>query len=174
MINLYSRDILKLFGITIAIILAVLAALDLLLISLLILASVAISFAINRINLRYIGIELVMFAAVITGFVYGPVAGAFTGAILMIFHLSMGQYIGPYVLWVVPAYGAAGFLAGSFDIPIATLGMYITILVNAVEIFFTLAFNRAFIVQFSVWSFTNIAFNLILFRTLSEIAIAMA
>src|SRR3989344_4702153 len=77
----------------------------------LIVASMLLSLFVNKTNIRNIGVEFILLTTVFAGINYGPEAGAIVGFVLITFHLIVAQYMGPYVLWVIPQYALAGFLA---------------------------------------------------------------
>ena len=132
-------------------------------------ASLALSFLVGTYQMsKSFGIELVVFTAILAGFAFGPTMGAIVGFILIVTHLVIGHFAaGAYILWVVPMYTALGFIAGTvsgFDF--VTLGIFMTIGVNAISIFITAVTYVQNLGNYLPYSITNIIFNVILFTQL--------
>ncbi|MBI4018939.1 MAG: hypothetical protein HY364_01660 [Candidatus Aenigmarchaeota archaeon] len=144
--------------------LVALYALNLLPILFLAALSLATSFVINRIQIRSLGVEFALFTSVIAGIAYGPWAGALTALALMSFHIAVANYIGPYIIWVIPEYVLAGFLAGFLQWDPVTLGVSLALMVNAIGLFFTFIFNRNFLGHYLPYAITNVIFNFLVFR----------
>lgn len=127
-------------------------------------AVVAVSFLVNRFHIRVIGIELVTFATVVSGVVYGPLVGAALGAVLVFISLVFSGFFGVYYFWLVPEYAAAGYLAWLWrDQPIAVLGMNLLLMVQGLNIVLTYIFARQNIAKYAIYAVTEIVFNFILF-----------
>jgi len=117
-------------------------------------------------NIRNIGVEFILLTTVFAGINYGPEAGAIVGFVLITFHLIVAQYMGPYVLWVIPQYALAGFLAGKFA-SIIDLGFYLAILMNAIGILCTFVFTKDDIGEYVPYAITNLIFNFLIFKFLA-------
>ena len=154
----------RLLIITGIILLAAMLATKLFVISLLVILSFAISFLIGKFQLRILGIELVTFLTIIGGYVYGPTVGIILGLVLITFHLVISGYFGVYYAWVIPGYGAAGYLAALWSSqPIGMLGMTILIILVAVNILLTLIFTRQEIGSYIPYTIMQILFNAFMF-----------
>ena len=141
---------------------------DLIIMSFLIIVSLFISYFIYFSKIKSIGFEFITFVVVITGFVYGSTWGAVTGLFLISFHILISQYLGPYVLWVIPEYILLGFVAGFFQNDIIIFGIISTILINTFNIIMTFFTYRENIGKYFVFVITNILFNFFLFYFLAE------
>ncbi len=131
---------------------------------LLIALSFGLSFIINHLPIRNIGIELVTFIAVLSGLKYGPWISLIITFILITYHLVAGGFLGIYVLWVIPAYCLTAVISGFFpQADIIMLGSYATIAINANNLFFTAVTSPSFVPKYSLYVITNILFNLLLF-----------
>ncbi len=136
----------------------------------LVVLSIVLSLFVNKTNIRNIGIEFILFTTVFAGVSYSPQAGAIVGFILIVFHLIVAQYMGPYLLWVIPQYALAGFLAGKFSsLHASTLGLYLVILMNGIGIFCTLLFTREELGEYMPYTITNVIFNFLLFKFIAPI-----
>jgi hypothetical protein len=139
---------------------------DLIIMSLLVLLSLGISYFVYFTKLKSIGIELASFVIVITGFVYGPMWGAFLGLFLMGFHILISQYLGPYVLWVIPEYIILGIAAGTFATNVAMFGIDAVLTINAFNIIMTFLTYKQNMGKYIIFAVTNILFNFFLFSVL--------
>ncbi len=136
----------------------------------LIVISIVLSIFVNKANIRNIGIEFILLTTVFAGVNYGPETGVIVGFALITFHLIVAQYMGPYILWVVPQYALAGFLAGKFtSLQISTLGFYLAILMSVIGIFFTLLFTRDNFGDYIPYVITNLIFNFLIFKFLAPV-----
>ena len=138
--------------------------------------SLVISFFMGNYQMaKLIGIELVTFTTVLAGFAFGPTAGIFVGLFLIITHLTIGHFAaGTYIMWVVPAYLALGFLAGTltgFDF--ATLGIYLAVGLNVFNLALTFLTFPQNLGNYLPYSITNVIFNLILFSQFGPIAASL-
>jgi len=122
--------------------------------------------------MKYFGIELTTFTTVLIGFVYGPAAGAVAGLILLVLHLLIARYTpGFYMVWLIPEYMLAGFFSGLLkEIGFATLGVYSTIAINAINIFLSIILDKYSASEIFVYSLTNVLFNVFIFSQLGSIA----
>ena len=121
-------------------------------------------------SIKYFGIELIAFTIILIGFVYGPMAGAMAGFILLIFHLIVARYsFGVYITWLIPAYALAGFLSGMLKgIGLMNLGIYSTIGISLTNIFLSLALDNRNFSENLIYSMSNCAFNIFLFLQLNS------
>lgn len=142
------------------------------LIFMLMILSLIISFFIGMFQMsKSIGIELVTFTTILAGFAFGPSWGIAIGLVLIILHFTLGHFAaGPYVLWVVPSYALIGFLAGTITgLDFVTMGVYMTIGLNAFNLFATITTYSQNLGNYLPFSITNILFNLILFNQIGPI-----
>ncbi|MBI2971021.1 MAG: hypothetical protein HYY37_01225 [Candidatus Aenigmarchaeota archaeon] len=168
-----GRSSLKLVALAGALLFVVLALSNLVAVGVLMLLSFAVSAVISFLRVRSVGIELVTFATVITGVTHGPVAGAMVGLVLILFHVLAGQFIGEYVLWVIPGYVIAGFLAPSLGGGIAAAGTTVTLALNVINIMFTLLVGRQNLSRFLPYALTNVLFNWLLFGAAGQFIVAV-
>jgi hypothetical protein len=156
--------LLSLIVMVVALALVTLFILDVVVVMFLILLSLATTYFVKVTQIRAIGLEMVTFVTAITGFVYGSTWGAVIGFLLITFHLFVSQYIGPYILWVIPEYVALGILASTYsDISISTFGIYATIGINLFNLFVTLVLHRGNLGKYAFYSITNVMINIFLF-----------
>ena len=161
-----NRGLMKYLVLGFSILIMVLILQKFFLLALLIGISLAISYSIGTFQMaKSVGVELVTFTSVLAGFAFGPTAGAIVGFILIVTHLIVGHFAaGIYILWTIPFYVATGILGSMMTgIDFATLGIYITIGINATSIILTaITFpqNLGYYIPFSI---TNIIFNLVIF-----------
>jgi len=131
--------------------------------------SLAISFLVNNFPVRNLGIELVTFIAVLTGWKYGPLPALIITFVLITYHMVAGGFLGNYVLWVIPAYCVAGLISGFLpQVSIITLGIALTIGINLNNIIFTAITNPGYLPKYMIFVITNIIFNILLFTTIAE------
>ena len=141
---------------------------------LLIALSIGLSFFINNFPIRQIGIELVTFIAVLTGLEYGAVTALVITFILISYHLIASNYIGIYVLWVIPAYCAVAAASGLLQrADVIALGILSTLAINLIEIFFTLITEPANLSKHLPYGITNVIFNILLFTLIGRPALAL-
>jgi hypothetical protein len=105
---------------------------DVIIISLLAALSIILPIFLNYAGIKMLGIELVTLTTVLTAIQMGPEAGAIAGFVLMTAHMVAGQFSGPYILWVIPSYAIAGFIAGTVNLEITVLGIGIAVVLNTV------------------------------------------
>ncbi len=131
----------------------------------LIVATMLVSFIVGKMRIRNIGIELVAFTAILTGFLYGTTAGIVVGLILIVFHLVMGGFLGEYIIWTIPEYALMGYLASIMALSqsITSIGMILVIGINIINIIITAAIYRGRVANHFPWVLTNILFNAALF-----------
>ena len=170
---LYSADTRKALAVVLILVIVVLALTNLLSISLLAAASLLVSFAVGKLRIKSIGIELVTFITVISALAYGTVAGAIIGLALIIFHLAIPQYMGAYVIWVIPEYALASVLAVALAGSVAQTGIIVTIILNAINVLLTFIVSREYLPRYLPYAATNIIFNIILFTQAGEAVLGM-
>ena len=136
---------------------------DVILISVLVVLSIFAPLALKRLGLKMIGIELVTLTTVLVALTMGAEAGALAGFFLMTGHMVSGQYSGAYLVWVIPGYAAAGFLAGTLNMPITTLGIGLAVGLNAVFTFLTAGITPEALPYFIPHAVGNVLFNAALF-----------
>ncbi|MFH0832311.1 MAG: hypothetical protein V1900_01130 [Candidatus Aenigmatarchaeota archaeon] len=129
----------------------------------LIILSVILSYCLGAWHIRGIGVELVLLITVLTGFAYGPWPAVILGFILITFHMVVSQHLGVYLLWVIPAYSAVGFFAGTTAMSIARFGIFATFALNAFNFLVTLLIMRENVGKFLPFAITNVAFNAVVF-----------
>jgi len=142
-------------------------------ISLLIGASALLSLAIGKLRIKVIGLELVTFITVLSALAYGAPAGGVIGLVLIIFHLAIPQYSGAYVAWVIPEYVLAAVIAGMLGGSVASIGMTITVLLNALNVFLTFLVYKEHLPKYLPYAATNVIFNIILFTQAGETVLGM-
>ena len=134
---------------------------------LLILLSFGISFIINNLQIKQIGIELVTLIAVLSGHKYGPWIALAITFILISYHIIAGGFFGNYILWVIPAYCLAALISGYLPfLDLTQLGIYVTLAINMINIFFTALTNPTYLPRYLPYPITNIIFNIFLFTIL--------
>lgn len=165
---LYTTNSKKLLGALFLIAIMVLSVANLLLISALIAISLVLSFAIGQWNIKAIGLELVTFITVLSAMSYGTLAGAVIGLLLMTFHIAIPHYSGAYVIWVIPEYVLAAILANTLSGNVASVGITVTLVLNAINILFTFIAYKPNLAKYLPYAFTNIIFNVVLFIQAGE------
>lgn len=152
--------------------LVVLALTNLLVISLLLLLAFMISLFFHKFGLRIIGVELVTFIAVVTGYVYGAFIGAAIAIVLIIFHLLVSGYHGIYFAWVIPEYPVAAYVASLMSAQsIVSVGIFITIALNIVNIIFTAIASRQYLARHLPYALMNVVFNIALFTVAGQLIV---
>lgn len=170
---LYSINAKRALFSLLVIVIVFLALTNILLIAFLIAASLFISFAVGKLRIKSIGIELVTFITILSALVYGPATGAVIGLALIIFHLVIPQYAGAYVIWVIPEYALVAFLAAALGGGIASVGITITLILNAINVLLTFIVYREHLPRYLPYAVTNVAFNIILFTQVGEAVLGM-
>jgi hypothetical protein len=128
-----------------------------------------LAYTVNYLELWVLGIELATLTAVLIGAAFGPVIGALAGIIAVLGHLFGGQYMSIYVFWLVPSYAAAGYLAGTLNMPITQLGIAILFGLHAVFFAFMAVFDSEEIPVYIVYGALNIGFNIFLFQAVAPV-----
>lgn len=129
-----ESNILKRIALILPLIAGVFVLTDIAIISILVTISIVLPIFLNYAGIKMLGIELVTLTTVLTALQLGPEAGAIMGFILMTEHMVAGQFSGAYILWVIPSYAVAGFVAGTVGLGITTIGIGIAVVLNT---FFT-------------------------------------
>lgn len=130
-------------------------------------ATAVVAFFVNEFDLRFAGVELATFSTVVLGMMFGPVPGAAAGVFLVMIQLVVGQQVGPYMVWVVPTYGAVGLVAGVLSLPISQLGLYLTLGMHAVFLTCTAVFTPQAVSKFLPYSVGNVVLNAALFTAVA-------
>ncbi len=140
--------------------------------------SVVVAFFVGEFMVRHVGIELVTFTSVFTGFLFGPVVGFFFGCVLLAVHLMLSKLLGPYVIYCIPMMGVVGMLSGYagaggwFGGNIALIGIMLSLLYNLVTGTLGTIFSGNFFKEL-MWNGTNFALNFVLFAKVAPIILAI-
>lgn len=140
---------------------------DFIIISILAVITIITPIFLNYMGIKMLGIELVTLTTVLIALQMGAEAGAVAGLALMTAHMVAGQYSGPYLLWVIPSYAVAGFVAGIADVGITTLGIGIAVVLNVIFTGLTSVISPKGLSQQLPHAVGNIVFNSILFLYLA-------
>ncbi len=170
---IYDASAKKLLLALIAIAAIILVVANLLFISLLIAASLLLSYIVGWLKIKAIGLELVTFITVLSSVAYGPLAGAVIGLALIIFHIAIPQYAGAYIVWVIPEYAFAAVLAGALSGSIASIGITVTLILNAINVFLTFLVYKENLGKYLPYAFTNVIFNFIFFTQGGEFVLGL-
>lgn len=146
---------------------------DYMLVAALIILTVITPLALNHLGLKGLGIELVTLTTVIIGINFGPEAGAIAGFLLMATHMISGQFTGAYILWVIPSYAVAGFIAGTAGLEITVLGIALAVGMNVAFTALTMAVTPEAIRYFVPHAAGNIVFNALLFTQIAPQLLAL-
>ena len=167
--NSYFRKLLLLVPMVAALFLVT----DLILISILAVSSIILPIFLNYAGIKMLGIELVTLTTVLTALQLGPGAGAIAGFALMTAHMVAGQFSGAYILWVIPSYGIAGFVAGSVGVDITILGIGIAVVLNSVFTGLTYIISPKGLSHFIPHAVGNVIINSALFVYVAPYLFAM-
>ncbi len=147
---------------------------NLLFVSLLLAAAFVLSLFINKFGLRVVGIELVTFIAVVTGFVYGAFIGVAVALVLITFHLLVSGYFGIYFAWVIPEYPVAAYIASTMaGQDIVFVGIFITVGLNIFNMVLTALVYRQNMGKHLVYAASNIVFNVVLFIIAGQFTVGL-
>ncbi len=171
--SLYSLNAKRILVVSVIIVMGMLAMTNLLVISVLIAASLALSFFVGQFNIRAIGIELVTFITVLSSLAYGPAAGAVLGLALMTVHIAIPHYSGAYVAWVIPEYALAAFLAGALSGGAASIGITVALALNSFNLFMTFLTYKQNLGKYLPYAVTNVLFNALLFSQAGEFVLGL-
>ncbi len=139
----------------------------------LVMLSVITPLALNRLELKGLGIELVTLTTVVIGIKFGPESGAIAGLLLMATHMISGQFNGAYLLWVIPSYAGIGFVAGIAGMEIAMLGLALTVGANVLFTLLTMAVTPEGVKYFVPHAAGNILFNAVIFTQVAPQILAL-
>ena len=136
----------------------------------LMLISFILSYIVQNIKIRQLGLEFCLFTAVMSGTFYGPFVGFIVGLVSILVHLVLGGFFGPYWLWVIPGYAFAGAAAGLFvGASPAGIGVIITLALNLLMLVFTAAINPENLPNFIPYLITNVLINGVFFLRLAPV-----
>lgn len=128
----------------------------------------------TKFRLNNFGLEAASLFTIASGYALGPVNGFYLGLTFIMLQAFTGGPPGFYVLWVIPSYGLAGYLAGSYNhIPIESLG---PMLVAGFQTFFftmTLIFSREYTAKYFHYAVFNFAFNTVMFTAVAPTIIQL-
>jgi|GEM_PF-677170 hypothetical protein len=130
--NIAENKLFKKLLLVLPLIAAIFLITDLMVISILVVLSLITPIFVKYAGIKMLGIELVTLTTILTAVELGPELGAIVGLVLMTAHMIAGQFSGAYILWVIPGYAVAGFLAGTVNLDITTLGIGIAVVLNTV------------------------------------------
>lgn len=133
-----------------------------------------VSWSVNKMNMKRIGIELTTLSTVLIGVVYGPLIGAAAGFGLIILQITAGQYSGGYIIWVIPSYPVAGAIAGiQSGMEIFALGAGLIIGMQTVFAALTSFSSAGRLDKYLPYAVTNVLFNLAVFYYLAPILLGL-
>jgi hypothetical protein len=133
-----------------------------------------VAFLVNKANMKQVGIELATFSTVLIAVTYGPLVGGLMGLGLVFLQITAGQYTGSYIIWVIPAYGVAGFIAGSFSgAGVFALGFGITVGLQAVFAALTAVTASGNLGRYMPYAVTNVIFNFFAFQYLALVLLPL-
>ncbi len=142
--------------------------------SLLLILTAVVAFLVGYWRVSGYGIELSTFVTVLTGYGLGASYGIAMGIFSMLLHMVLSRNIGLYMVWVIPTYGLIGLLSGVFSgIPIAQVGIILTIAAHIFFLFCTVFFFLGNIGKYLVYVMTNIIFNVILFSKVAPLLLSL-
>jgi hypothetical protein len=142
----------------------------------LIIAELVLAFFMGEFEIRQIGMELVTLITVLSGVLYGPIAGLVMGAVLVTLRFILTRMLGPYVLYSIPAMGIVGILAGysmQWFGSITTAGIVLSVAYNIITASMGSLVMHDFF-QELLWSGSNIVVNIALFSYVAPIILAVA
>lgn len=140
--------------------------------------SLVVAFFVGEFMIRNVGIELVTFTTVLTGFFYGPMAGFLLGIILLSIHLILARMYGPYIIYCIPMMGIVGLFAGYagaggwFGGDFVLIGISLSLVYNFVTGTLGTIFGGNFFKEF-VWNGSNFALNLLLFVKVAPLILTL-
>ncbi|MFB6191363.1 MAG: hypothetical protein ABEJ64_02955 [Candidatus Nanohaloarchaea archaeon] len=122
------------------------------------------AFMMNKLNMKQVGVELATLSTILIAVTYGPVVGAVVGLAVITLQVTAGQYTGSYIIWVIPSYGIAGFIAGSLSgADIFTLGFGLTAGMQVVFAALTSVMASGNLSRYLPYAVTNVLFNFAVF-----------
>lgn len=138
------------------------------LISILLVLTGVTSIAISRLEMNRSGVELVTFTAIFSGYVLGPESGAIIGFIAVLLQMFSGRPPGIYMLWVVPSFTVAGYVAGTVSMPLTRMGVVFPLVLQSFFMFTTFILMREKLPKYLQYAVFNIAFNYVLFQAIAQ------
>lgn len=146
---------------------------DVIIISILVVISIILPIFLKYAGIKMLGIELVTLTTVLTALQMGPEAGAIAGFVLMTAHMVAGQFSGAYILWVIPSYAIAGFVAGIAGTDITTIGIGIAFILNIVFTAITSVISPQGLSGQIPHAIGNTVFNAVIFMYIAPQLMAM-
>lgn len=140
--------------------------------------SLILAFFVGEFYIRNVGIELVTFTTVLTGFLYGPMTGFMFGMLLLTMHSILARMLGPYIIYCIPMMGIVGLLSGYagvgnwFGSDFALIGILLSLIYNLVTGTLGTIFGGNFLKEL-VWNGSNFIMNLILFARVAPMILAI-
>lgn len=134
----------------------------------LIAATLAVAIVTKRYEVNKLGVETATFTTVLAGATLDPQAGAVIGLLTILLQVMTGSG-GSYVIWVVPGYAAAGFIAGILGPEsIVMNGIMISVGLQGFFGISTAILSPDYITKFIPRAAATIVFNILMFQTLAE------
>lgn len=172
--NLAENSTVRKLLLAIPLVAVILLVTDVMIISVLAALSIILPIFLNYAGIKMLGIELVTLTTVLTALELGPEAGAAAGFLLMTAHMVAGQFSGAYILWVIPSYAIAGFVAGTISMDITTLGIGIAVVLNTLFTALTSAISPPGALSGQIpHAIGNIVFNSVIFLYVAPQLLAM-
>jgi hypothetical protein len=137
-----------------------------LLITLLLGLDISISKFIARAGPPGLGLELASLATVITGMIYGPIAGSLIGFSSIILR-SLSGIAGIFMLWKIPGFAALGFLSGLILESIFPGGLLLIFSMRILFIFIEKIVTPSAVFYTILFTITNLAFLSVIARQIS-------
>jgi len=137
--------------------------------------NIAISTFFRGLKRYNIGIEIVMFSAVMSGVVYGPVTGAVMGALSMVIDYVFATRLSFFSIVTIPSYAAVGYFSPLLLEPlgITKLGIIATVAYVAFTSLLIICFMGGHLSKSIRFGITNIVFNIIVFRTAAPLVLGI-
>ncbi len=133
-----------------------------------------VSWTVNRLGMKQVGVELATLSTVVIGVAYGPIPGSLMGLALIMLQMTAGQYTGSYIVWVIPAYPVAGFIAGTFNgVGIFVLGAGLTAGMQALFAVMTAVTVAGNFPRYFPYAATNVVFNLTMFMYVAPVILPL-
>jgi len=172
-----KRSIAVLFGLIV--LLALIAGvMGQLVIVLLVVIAIAVAIIVGKFDMNKIGIELVTFTTVLSGFLFGPFVGASVGAVLLTLHFFISSSLGTYIIYAVPTMAIIGLMSGypamsiAFGGSIVKIGIVLSFVYNLI----TASLGTFFLndpIEEMIWSGSNFIFNVLLFLRFAPIILSI-
>lgn len=132
-----------------------------------------VSLLVKRLEINKLGIETATLFIVLSGYQFGPETGAVMALFLILAQLLPGKP-GAYVLWLVPACVAGGYLAGVYrGVDITVIGPLVSAGIQSVFVVFTLLVNRQKLASYFQYAAFNVVFNLLLFTAAGPVMVQL-